>query len=64
MSRQSKTLVCITGVPADQVSEIERRAGSMHLSKSAYCRHILQKHLDKGAGADASIAKKAAKKKG
>lgn len=35
-------------MPAKMAKELERRAFSMHISKSKYCKVILQQWLDSG----------------
>ena len=35
-------------MPQKMADELERRASSMHISKSSYCKIILQQWLDSG----------------
>ncbi len=35
-------------MPVKMANELERRASSMHISKSKYCKIILQKWFDSG----------------
>ena len=46
ISKRAKTIGL--NLPEEMVNELERRASSMHISTSKYCKIILQQWLDSG----------------
>jgi hypothetical protein len=48
-AEKSANKVVGINMPSKMAQELERRALSMHISKSTYCKMILQQWMDSGA---------------